>query len=128
MRTRALAAETVHRTDRKGDVGLMTASQDVAGGFAPAVSVVIPTYNAAGLTSTCLIALLASVGHRDDVEVIVSDDGSTDDTQNVLAALGDRITVATGETNQGFAAACNAGAAVARGRWLATLGAGPFHV
>lgn len=96
----------------------MTASHDVAGGFAPAVSVVIPTYNAAELTAQCLTALLASVGHRNDVEVIVSDDGSTDDTPDVLAAWCDKTTVVTGETNRGFAAACNAGAAVAHGRWL----------
>ena len=82
------------------------------------VTVVVPTYNRADLTRASLLALLDSVEHRDDIEVVASDDGSTDGTPDVLAELSDRISVVASSTNQGFAAACNAGAAKAAGPWL----------
>jgi GT2 family glycosyltransferase len=92
------------------------------GGSGPAdkfrCSVIIPTYNAAALAAECLTKLIQSLSGRADVEVIVSDDGSTDSTGTVLESFGDDITVIRSERNQGFAHACNAGAKAATGRWL----------
>jgi glycosyltransferase involved in cell wall biosynthesis len=92
-------------------------------GFAPesmAVSVIIPTRNRSNL----LAMTLRSVLRQEDVdlEVIVVDEASTDDTPVVLAAVGDtRVRVIRHDTPQGLSSARNHGAAVACGDWLAFL-------
>ena len=53
--------------------------------------------------------------------MVVVDDASTDTTPQLLAAYGRRIHTVRHETNKGFAAACNAGAAVASGEYLVFL-------
>jgi glycosyltransferase involved in cell wall biosynthesis len=87
---------------------------------APEVTVVIPTRN----RRTVLIRTLASVLAQEevDLEVVVVDDGSSDDTSATVAALDDRrVTLVRRETCSGVAAARNAGIAAARGRWVAFL-------
>jgi glycosyltransferase involved in cell wall biosynthesis len=84
------------------------------------VSVVVPTRN----RSRLLAVTLRSVLHQRDVEleVIVVDDGSSDDTAAVVAGLGDpRVRVVRHEISQGPSAARNRGAAEARGRWVAFI-------
>lgn len=70
----------------------------------PALSVVIPVHNAASTLARCLEAL----GRRDDVEVIVVDDGSTDGSGQLAASHGCRV-LPTG-ARRGPAAARNRGA------------------
>ena len=87
----------------------------------PEVTVVIPTRNRAGFLPTCLNAVL---DQRDiELEVIVVDDASTDDTRAVLQHLqtDQRARVISLGTRGGVAAARNAGIAEARGEWLAFL-------
>jgi glycosyltransferase involved in cell wall biosynthesis len=82
------------------------------------VSVVVPTHNRSGL----LVQTLRSVlWQRDvDLEVLVVDDGSSDDTAEAVAALGDpRVRLLRHATPQGVSAARNRGVAAAAGRWLA---------
>ena len=82
------------------------------------VSVVIPTRN----RSKLLAITLGSVLRQRDVEleVIVVDEASTDDTRDVLAGLGDtRVRTVRHETPHGVSAARNRGAAEARGEWVA---------
>jgi glycosyltransferase involved in cell wall biosynthesis len=84
------------------------------------VSVVIPTRNRSGL----LAMTLRSVLRQQDVEleVIVVDEASTDNTPAMLAALDDaRVRVLHHDAPQGLSAARNHGAAEARGEWLAFL-------
>ena len=85
-----------------------------------AVSTVIPTYNAARFVGLAVDSALAQESVRN--EVIVVDDGSTDNTADVLRAYGDRIRVIT-QRNSGVSAARNAGAAASRHATLAFLDA-----
>jgi hypothetical protein len=81
-----------------------------------AVSVVIPTYNRAQALPACLDAVFAQTSPPD--EVVVVDDGSTDETPAILERYGERI-VAVRQENAGVSAARNTGIAVARGDWIA---------
>src|SRR5215510_6516895 len=82
----------------------------------PAVSVVIATFNRAAY----LPATIASILNQSfqDFELIVVDDGSTDDTRAVLAAYGSRLQYFY-QSNAGAAAARNLGARHAKAAWLA---------
>jgi len=87
----------------------------------PDVTVVIPTRNRWKLLASA--ALPAALGQEDvDVEVIVVDDGSSDETPERLAELTDpRLHVVRHAESRGVAPARNAGIAAARGTWLAFL-------
>lgn len=82
----------------------------------PLVSVVIPTYNRAGIICETIDNVFQQT-YR-DFELIVVDDGSTDDTQSRLLQYGNRIQVIRQE-NRGPAVARNRGARAARGEILA---------
>ena len=58
------------------------------GATTPRWSVVIPAHNCADLLVPCLESVLGQVSHRDDVEVVVVDDGSSDDPASVVARVG----------------------------------------
>ena len=83
------------------------------------VSVVIPAFNAARYLPACLGSVLAQT-YR-DIEVIVVDDGSTDDTADVLARY-PSVRVVSKE-NGGTATAINAGIEAMTGEWFKALGA-----
>lgn len=87
-------------------------------GDAPLVSVVIPAYNCARFIREALDSALAQ--DYPGVEVIVVDDGSTDETGAILASYGARIRLLS-QRNRGCAAARNAGVAHARGKYIAFL-------
>jgi len=84
-------------------------------GPSPTVSVIIPARNAAATLRACLDALRGQVGGPPDFEVIVVDDGSTDDTAAIAEAAGARV---ERTAHGGAAAARNRGVAVARGSLL----------
>jgi glycosyltransferase involved in cell wall biosynthesis len=85
----------------------------------PKVSVIIPTYNRADKVSQTIESVLAQT--LTDREVIVVDDGSSDDTENLLREnFGDRIRLYS-QANQGVSVARNTGIAEARGEWVAFL-------
>jgi glycosyltransferase involved in cell wall biosynthesis len=85
----------------------------------PRVSVVIPTYNRATKVPKAIESALSQT--FTDLEVIVVDDGSSDDTGHVLAsAFGDRIRYCP-QANQGASVARNKGIEQARGEWIAFL-------
>jgi len=84
----------------------------------PLISVVIPTFNRARCVGDAIESVLAQTCR--DYEVIVVNDGSTDDTSEVLAKFGDRIGVVRQE-NQGVSEARNTGIRAARGEWVAFL-------
>jgi glycosyltransferase involved in cell wall biosynthesis len=59
----------------------------------PDLTVWIPTYNRSGFLRECLTALLEQGLARDDWQVVVSDNASTDDTPAVCAAFADRLPI-----------------------------------
>jgi glycosyltransferase involved in cell wall biosynthesis len=85
---------------------------------APLVSVVIPAYNAAWCVGKAIDSVLAQ--DFQDFEVIVVNDGSTDDTAAVLAGYGDAIRVVH-QANGGMSSARNAGISASRGELIAFL-------
>ena len=84
----------------------------------PPVSVVIPAYNRAGSLRASVDSVLGQ--SWPDFELLVVDDGSTDDTLAVARAIGDpRIRILSTPHNMGASGARNFGAAQARGDWIA---------
>lgn len=87
---------------------------------APTVSIVIPAYNAAWCIERAVDSVLAQTFR--DFELIVVDDGSTDDTAEVLAVYRGALRVVT-QPNGGMSSARNAGIRAATGRYIAFLDA-----
>ena len=85
----------------------------------PLISVVVPCYNQGRFLREALDSVRAATTRS--VEVIVVDDGSTDDTGKVAA--GTPGTVCVRQENAGLAAARNRGLEEARGEYLAFLDA-----
>ena len=85
----------------------------------PLVSVIVPTHNREALVREAIESALSQT-HR-EIEVIVVDDGSTDQTADSIAAISDsRIRLFT-QSQSGPAAARNAGIEKARGEFVAFL-------
>jgi glycosyltransferase involved in cell wall biosynthesis len=85
----------------------------------PKVSVVVPTYNRATTVPRAIESVLAQT--VTDLEIIVVDDGSSDDTGKILGeSFGHRIRYYA-QTNQGASVARNKGVDEARGEWIAFL-------
>jgi len=82
------------------------------------VSVVIPTHNRARLLPLTLFSVLRQ--QEVDLQVLVVDDGSTEDLRGVVGELNDpRVRLLRHESPQGVSVARNRGVAEAVGRWVA---------
>lgn len=90
------------------------------GQLAVRVSVIIPAYNSARFLPDTLHSVLAQT--YSDYEVIVVDDGSTDDTEAVVMAVGGPVRYLP-QSNGGPSAARNAGIGAARGEFICFLDA-----
>jgi glycosyltransferase involved in cell wall biosynthesis len=80
------------------------------------VSVIIPVYNGAGFLPQTLDTILGQTAPP--FEIIVVNDGSKDNTVDVVKSYGDSVTLLD-IPNGGACAARNKGAAIAKGNWLA---------
>ncbi|MDE3115120.1 MAG: glycosyltransferase family 2 protein, partial [Pseudomonadota bacterium] len=85
----------------------------------PLFSVVIPVYNRAELLRSALESVRAQ--SCQDFEIVVVDDGSTDDPAKTVAAFADPRIRCVRQNNRGASAARNRGIALARGRFVAFL-------
>lgn len=85
----------------------------------PLVSIIVPVFNKVEYTLGCLAALAASED-ASPYEVIVVDDGSSDDTSVRVAAICG-VRYIRNPSNLGFIGSCNRGAAQARGEYLVFL-------
>ena len=84
------------------------------------ISVIIPLYNKRGVISRAIDSVLAQDGVN--FEIIVVDDGSTDDSEKVIAAYGEKITYIH-QQNAGPSAARNCGVRASRHPVIAFLDA-----
>ncbi len=84
------------------------------------VSTIVPVYNGESTIAAAIDNVLNQ--NFDATEVIVVNDGSTDGTALILRGYGSKIRVVE-QSNRGVSAARNAGAAIARGDYLAFLDA-----
>jgi len=93
-------------------------------GFAPAdkprISIIIPAFNQAEHTYNCLRSVRASLNDRNDCEIIVVDDRSTDETPQMLTKI-KGIRVIRNPANRGYLNSCNLASEVARGEYLVLL-------
>jgi len=86
--------------------------------MAPAVSVIIVTYNSARTIGRCLAALNHQTSR--DFEIIVIDNASADGGPDE-ADLPENARLIRNAENTGFAAACNQGARMSQARWVAMI-------
>lgn len=89
----------------------------------PKVSVIIPAYNAEAFLSEAIESVLAQ--SFQDFEVIVIDDGSTDDSARIANSFGGNVFCLSQE-NRGLAAARNRGIAESKGELIALLDADDY--
>lgn len=82
-------------------------------------SIVIPCYNRAVLLERALLSCVQQ--SCDSFEVIVVDDGSEEDVENVVTSLGNNRIRYHRQNNEGASTARNAGIDLAKGEWIAFL-------
>ena len=95
---------------------------DNAGGDRVLCSIIIPVHNKWQLTADCLQSLVQYTP-LNRVEVVLVDNGSSDETPAAAKSLGarlfnERFTYIRRDTETHFAAGCNHGACVAKGEFL----------
>ena len=84
----------------------------------PRISVIIPTYNRARFIGEAIQSVLDQT--HPAWEIVVVDNGSTDDTAQVVAPFGDRVKYMS-QDNAGESAARSAGFFASRGEWVSFL-------
>ncbi len=82
------------------------------------VSILIPAYNTSKYIAKCIESALCQT-YR-DLEIIVIDDGSTDNTANIVQSFAPKVILLT-QSNQGPSSALNSGLKIATGDYIALL-------
>ena len=96
-------------------------SRGAASDSASPISVVIPTYNYAQYLPEAIASVLSQT--RGELECIVVDDGSTDETRAVATAIRDDRVRYVHQSNGGLSSARNAGIQLAKHRFVGFLDA-----
>jgi glycosyltransferase involved in cell wall biosynthesis len=88
----------------------------------PTISVILPTYNSASYLAKAIDSVLKQT--LTDFELLVMDDGSTDETEKVVLSFVDkRIIYIRNKTNQGLVFTLNKGIKIANGKYIARMDA-----
>jgi len=94
---------------------------------APKVSVIIPTYNYARFISQAIESVISQTYNKDDIEIIVIDDGSQDDTQALLKPYIDNNIISYYyQENQGKASATSNAIQKCTGKYIFNLDADDY--
>ncbi len=110
--------------DENHKIAAMRAGDSDIAGESPLVSIVIACFNQGHFLAQAINSALAQTWRP--LEVVVVDDGSTDDTPAVIARYPDVVNLR--QANQGVAAARNAGLRASRGRYILFLDSDDFLV
>ncbi|WP_439489628.1 glycosyltransferase [Algoriphagus sp.] len=84
----------------------------------PEVSVIIPVFNQLAYTFNCLKSIQENIPETLNVEILLIDDCSTDDTPTFLTQNVSGITYIRNEENKGFLINCNIAARLANGKYI----------
>ncbi len=84
------------------------------------LSVIIVSYNVKEFLQQCIMSVHNSIDHLTH-EIIVIDNNSVDGTPNIIAQRYPNVKLIANPINRGFAAACNQGLKLARGRFILLL-------
>lgn len=87
--------------------------------IAPRVSVVMPVYNVSAYVGMAVRSVLEQ--SFEDFELIIVDDGGTDDSVAICRSFSDRRIRIVSQRNRGLAGARNTGIAIARGAYIALI-------
>ncbi len=90
-------------------------------GSKPTITVLMPVYNAEKYISDAIASVLAQ--SFTDFELLIINDGSTDETENIIRSFIDQRIVLVNQNNQGVAAALNNGLQIARAEYIARFDA-----
>ena len=93
------------------------------------LSIIIPVYNVAPFLRRCLDSIIVPEEYIHDVEVIIVDDGSTDNSGEICDEEQDRVGFTIiHQKNKGVCAARNAGLDVAKGEYIVNLDSDDCYV
>ncbi len=92
----------------------------------PKFSIILPTYNRSHLISTAIASVIAQ--SVTDWELIIIDDGSTDNTKEVVFSFKDPRIMYGFQENKGRSIARNAGLHIARGTWICFLDSDDWYL
>lgn len=91
------------------------------------ISVIIPLYNKEKCIRKTIDSILNQKGFS-DFEIVVVDDGSTDNSCNIVKSIGDHRIVLYHKKNGGPASARNYGVRMAKGEWIIFLDADDYFL
>jgi glycosyltransferase involved in cell wall biosynthesis len=89
--------------------------------FKPAITVLMPAYNAGAFIADAIASVLQQ--SFPDFELLIVNDGSTDDTLNIIHSFSDERIIVINQSNQGVAEALNTGLKHARADYIARFDA-----
>ena len=92
----------------------------------PVISVIVAAYNQERYLTRCLRSLLAQSFSRGRFEIVVINDGSTDNSANVLKEFSDEIVLITNESNIGLPASLNKAIRRARAPYVVRVDADDY--
>ena len=84
------------------------------------VSIIIPHYNGKELLYNCINSIYQNIDIK-NFEIIVVDNGSTDDSVHNIKQLFSEVVIISNQNNVGYSGGCNIGAQSAQGKYLLFL-------
>ena len=84
------------------------------------VSIIIPNYNGGDLLYNCINSIYKNISIK-DFEIIVVDNGSTDNSINRVKSNFQNVEIISSNSNLGYSGGCNLGATYASGKYLLFL-------